>query len=323
MRPTARGPTGENAVAIRKRACRDAAWLGVELDRAANAAGGPRVTTDRSRTAAWVVDAVHRLAYRRKNHANLHVRGYKEKGSINTPLGLAIENQVDRFSLAMDVIDRVPRLRSAGAHAKERFRNRQIECRLHAHEHGIDPPEIIGWRWPAAAALTPLPAWRMARFDRDVPVVPRGEHPNKPARLVARRGDTPAVRAGDQVLLVPGFFGFGSFGREGRPHIVYFDHVIKAMVAARPELNGRIHVHEPPPMGSLQARVRTLQDAVLQRLGGALLRGETKGRGVRASTSSATRPAASTRGCSRTPATASMERTASCGRSSCGTSARW
>jgi acetate kinase len=91
---------------------------------------------------------VHRLAYRRTNHPNLHVRGYKEKGSINTPLELAIDNQIDRFSLAMDVIDRVPRLRSAGAHAKERFRNRQIECRLHAHEHGVDPAEIVGWRWP-------------------------------------------------------------------------------------------------------------------------------------------------------------------------------
>jgi acetate kinase len=91
---------------------------------------------------------VHRLAYRRTNHRNLHVRGYKEKGSINTPLDLAIENQIDRFSLAMDVIDRVPRLRAPGAHAKERFRNRQIACRAHAHEHGIDPPEITGWRWP-------------------------------------------------------------------------------------------------------------------------------------------------------------------------------
>jgi phosphoketolase len=76
------------------------------------------------------------------------VRGYKEKGSINTPLELAIENQVDRFSLAMDVIDRVPRLRAIGAHAKERLRNRQIGCRLYAHEHGVDAPEIVGWRWP-------------------------------------------------------------------------------------------------------------------------------------------------------------------------------
>ena len=94
---------------------------------------------------------VHRLAYRRANHRNMHVRGYKEKGSINTPLELAIVNQVDRFSLAMDAIDRVPRLRVAGAHAKERFRNRQIACRIHAHEHGIDPPEIVGWRWPAGS----------------------------------------------------------------------------------------------------------------------------------------------------------------------------
>ena len=90
---------------------------------------------------------VHRLTYRRQNHGNLHVRGYKEKGSINTPLELAIDNQIDRFSLAMDVIDRVLRLQGAGAHAKERFRNRQIECRIHAHTYGIDPPEISNWGW--------------------------------------------------------------------------------------------------------------------------------------------------------------------------------
>jgi xylulose-5-phosphate/fructose-6-phosphate phosphoketolase len=91
---------------------------------------------------------IHRLAYRRTNHRNLHVRGYKEKGNINTPLELAINNQIDRFSVAIDVIDRVPRLQLAGAHAKEKFRNRQIECRNYAHEHGIDPPEISDWTWP-------------------------------------------------------------------------------------------------------------------------------------------------------------------------------
>jgi hypothetical protein len=89
------------------------------------------------------------------------------------------------------------------------------------------------------------------------------------------------VRAADQVLLVPGFFGFGTFGREGRPHIVYFDHVIRAMEAARPALRGRILVHEPPPMGSLEARVRSLHDAVLQRLGGALVGGATAARSPR------------------------------------------
>ncbi len=91
---------------------------------------------------------IHRLAYRRTNHSNLHVRGYKEKGSINTPMELAIENQIDRFSLAIDVIDRVPWLRGVGAHAREVFRNRQIACRNYAHEHGIDSPEITGWTWP-------------------------------------------------------------------------------------------------------------------------------------------------------------------------------
>jgi xylulose-5-phosphate/fructose-6-phosphate phosphoketolase len=91
---------------------------------------------------------VHRLTYRRTNHHNLHVRGYKEKGNINTPLELAIINQVDRFSLAMDVIDRVPKLKVAGAHAKEQFKNQQIECRNYANEYGIDKPEIVNWKWP-------------------------------------------------------------------------------------------------------------------------------------------------------------------------------
>jgi xylulose-5-phosphate/fructose-6-phosphate phosphoketolase len=91
---------------------------------------------------------IHRLAYRRHNHDNMHVRGYKEKGNINTPLELAINNNIDRFSLAMDVIDRVPRLQRIGGHAKERFLNEQIECRNYAHEHGIDQPEAANWKWP-------------------------------------------------------------------------------------------------------------------------------------------------------------------------------
>jgi len=89
------------------------------------------------------------------------------------------------------------------------------------------------------------------------------------------------VRRADHVLLVPGFFGFGSFGRRTGPRIIYFDHVMKALASARPELRGRIHVHEPPPMGSLEARVRSLHDMLLQLLGGALLRGEARGRGPR------------------------------------------
>ena len=91
---------------------------------------------------------IHRLAYRRTNHDNLHVRGYKEKGNINTPLELAIENEIDRFSLAIDVINRVPTLLVAGAHVKEKLRDLQIECRNYAHEHGVDLPQAEAWRWP-------------------------------------------------------------------------------------------------------------------------------------------------------------------------------
>ena len=91
---------------------------------------------------------IHRLAYRRNNHKNLHVRGYKEKGSINTPLELAIQNEIDRFSLAIDAIDRIPSLQVAGAHVKQKLRDRQIECRQYAYEHGIDRPEEDHWQWP-------------------------------------------------------------------------------------------------------------------------------------------------------------------------------
>ncbi len=91
---------------------------------------------------------IHRLAYRRTNHKNLHVRGYKEKGNINTPLELAIRNEIDRFSLAIDVINLVPRLQVTGAHAKEKLRDMQIECSQYAYEHGTDKPEVSNWTWP-------------------------------------------------------------------------------------------------------------------------------------------------------------------------------
>ena len=91
---------------------------------------------------------IHRLAYRRTNHKHLHVRGYKEKGNINTPLELAISNEIDRFSLAIDVINRVPSLQVAGAHVKEHLRDLQIDCTQYAHRYGIDKPEMREWRWP-------------------------------------------------------------------------------------------------------------------------------------------------------------------------------
>jgi xylulose-5-phosphate/fructose-6-phosphate phosphoketolase len=76
------------------------------------------------------------------------VRGYKEKGNINTPLELAIQNQTDRFSLAIDAIDRMPSFQVTGAGVREVLLNRQIEAKSHAYEFGIDPEEITSWQWP-------------------------------------------------------------------------------------------------------------------------------------------------------------------------------
>ncbi len=94
---------------------------------------------------------IHKLTYRRTNHANIHVRGYKEKGNINTPLELAIRNQVDRYNLTIDVIDRVAALQSRGAHLKDRMKSAIIESVRYAHEYGIDRPEIRDWAWPSVS----------------------------------------------------------------------------------------------------------------------------------------------------------------------------
>jgi xylulose-5-phosphate/fructose-6-phosphate phosphoketolase len=91
---------------------------------------------------------IHRLAYRHCGHEHLHVRGYKEKGNINTPLELAMLNETSRFHLVIDVIDRVPRLSTKGAHLKEEMKNAIIENMAYAHQHGTDKPEITNWTWP-------------------------------------------------------------------------------------------------------------------------------------------------------------------------------
>jgi xylulose-5-phosphate/fructose-6-phosphate phosphoketolase len=93
---------------------------------------------------------IHKFTYRRTNHVNIHVRGYKEKGNINTPLELAIINQVDRFNLAIDVIDRVPNLQDSGAHLKEWLKRQIIESIEYTYAEGIDKPEIRNWQWPSA-----------------------------------------------------------------------------------------------------------------------------------------------------------------------------
>jgi xylulose-5-phosphate/fructose-6-phosphate phosphoketolase len=94
---------------------------------------------------------IHKLAYRRANAGNLHVRGYKEHGNINTPMELAIQNQIDRFNLVIDVIDRVPRLRVAGAHVKEWMKNEIIDNIAYAYREGFDRAEFTNWKWPHGA----------------------------------------------------------------------------------------------------------------------------------------------------------------------------
>ncbi|KAL0478472.1 fructose-6-phosphate phosphoketolase [Acrasis kona] len=90
---------------------------------------------------------IHKLTYSRKNHSNIHVRGYKEKGSINTPLELLIINGVDRFNLCIDVIDRVPHLQRTAAHVKEWLKQQILESVTYAHTEGIDRDDIRGWKW--------------------------------------------------------------------------------------------------------------------------------------------------------------------------------
>jgi len=90
---------------------------------------------------------IHRLTYKRHNHANIHVRGYKENGNINTPLELAIINQIDRFNLVIDVIDRVEILGCRAAHLKQSMQDQILRQRAYAYEHGIDDPLVSDWQW--------------------------------------------------------------------------------------------------------------------------------------------------------------------------------
>jgi xylulose-5-phosphate/fructose-6-phosphate phosphoketolase len=94
---------------------------------------------------------IHRLTYRRTNHENLHVRGYKEEGTITTPFDMAVLNDMDRFHLAGDAIDRLPQLGASAAYVKQMLADRLTEHRRYIREHGQDMPSVRNWRWPSGA----------------------------------------------------------------------------------------------------------------------------------------------------------------------------
>ena len=93
------------------------------------------------------IPLIHRLTYRRTNHCNLHVRGYKEEGSTTTPFDMTVRNDLDRFHLVMDVIDRVPQLQPHAASAKQNLCDKRMKHKEYIGEHGEDMPEIRDWKW--------------------------------------------------------------------------------------------------------------------------------------------------------------------------------
>jgi xylulose-5-phosphate/fructose-6-phosphate phosphoketolase len=92
---------------------------------------------------------IHRLTYRRANHENLHVRGYKEEGTTTTPFDMVMLNDLDRFHLVIDVLDRVPGLRARNAGLRHEMTAARLRARMWTREHGEDPPEIRDWTWPS------------------------------------------------------------------------------------------------------------------------------------------------------------------------------
>jgi xylulose-5-phosphate/fructose-6-phosphate phosphoketolase len=103
---------------------------------------------------------IHRLTYKRTNHDNFHVRGYIEEGTTTTPFDMTVLNQLDRFNLAIDVIDRVPRLQATSGTVRERLKNKLIEHRIYVRGHGEDLPEVREWQWtsrPGPSVTTSSP----------------------------------------------------------------------------------------------------------------------------------------------------------------------
>ena len=91
---------------------------------------------------------IHRLTYRRTNHPNIHVRGYKEEGTTTTPFDMVMLNDLDRFHLVIDVIDRVPGLAVPHAGLRQHMVDERLRCRQHTRQYGEDAPDVADWVWP-------------------------------------------------------------------------------------------------------------------------------------------------------------------------------
>jgi len=98
---------------------------------------------------------IHRLTYRRTNHANIHVRGYKEEGTTTTPFDMVMLNDLDRFHLVMDVIDRVPALAERAAHLRQQMADERLRHRAYTREVGEDMPDVRDWIWPPSRDAEP------------------------------------------------------------------------------------------------------------------------------------------------------------------------
>jgi xylulose-5-phosphate/fructose-6-phosphate phosphoketolase len=97
---------------------------------------------------------IHRLTYRRTNHDNFHVRGYKEEGTITTPFDMTVLNELDRFHLVMDTIDRLPQTGDKGVYLKQQLKDKLIEHKQYIDKNGQDLPEIRNWKWNTTSAAT-------------------------------------------------------------------------------------------------------------------------------------------------------------------------
>jgi xylulose-5-phosphate/fructose-6-phosphate phosphoketolase len=133
----------------------------VDLMQLASQSGQPHGLSDEKSDALFSIDKpvifafhaypslVHQLTCRRTNHHNIHVHGYKEEGTITTPFDMTVLNDLDRFHLAMDVIDRLPQTGSEGASLKRMLSNKLLEHRQYINTHGEDMPKIRNWQWTA------------------------------------------------------------------------------------------------------------------------------------------------------------------------------